>query len=70
MTPILKLACLGGSDEHWQIFHPRCFDYSNEQSEIMPTYTLTLMYVGKLERHPDADSYFTAPFLTEDEYDA
>lgn len=43
MRPLLTLACAGGSDQHWQIFHPARLD--------MPCFTFM---DHTLEEHPDA----------------
>jgi hypothetical protein len=45
--PLLTLACIGGSDQHWQIWHYDDF----QDDEPMPRYTYANY---KLEMHPDA----------------
>jgi hypothetical protein len=43
VRPFVTLACAGGADQHWQIFHPK--------DMRMPAFTLM---GGKLEEHHDS----------------
>jgi hypothetical protein len=51
LRPVVTLACAGGSDEHWQIWHPD--DY---RAGGMPhLVVMTQVTVGTtVERHPDS----------------
>lgn len=48
--PILILSCPGGSDEHWQLWHPD--DVGCEDRETMPH--LVVLPTGEASRHPDS----------------
>lgn len=45
--PFVVLACQGGADEHWQIFHA---DDELTEDGLMPRYVIGLD--GKVEVHP------------------
>lgn len=45
VRPVMTLACVGGSDEHLQVWHPA--------DRGMPVYVMDER--GNIEAHPDAD---------------
>lgn len=49
--PIVVLACSGGSDEHWQIWHPDDVKAGFQGEERMPH--LVLCPEGTVSTHPD-----------------
>jgi hypothetical protein len=51
IRPVLQLACGGGSDQHWQIFHPDDFIYRSAEYSKMPSAIWT--EEKGFEIHPD-----------------
>jgi hypothetical protein len=48
--PVIRLACAGFADEHWQIFHPADMN----GLEAMPRVTINIE--GRVEFHPDGNT--------------
>jgi len=48
--PVIRLACAGFADEHWQIFHPA----DMKGLEAMPRVTIDIE--GRVEFHPDGNT--------------